>query len=377
MKVIGIVIMSFRSHTSVISGTILLLLSLSVYSQGYKVSGNVTEVRTGLPISLATVYINGTSKGTITDREGGFQLDNINLPCELILSHVSYQVKRIALRDSNQLTGLQLEMENRVIELQAATVTHMDLREEYLRRFKHWLLGKDYQEQHAEILNDSVLLFHILEDDQFTAEATEPLKVSLPVTGYLLSVDLVRFELRYREEMRGYHCSILGYYYFEPQRITSSREQRMIARARVEAYYNSSMHFCKSLYHNQLLENGYLLESYCNEETGNKKDPGPGPDFVGSYGPDDYGNTRLLLTRIKCPDFRITYYFNSRNRPVDLTYLDWNPSRIKWSGLQFLRDSVYIYPSGRIPENSVLFSGSIGEKGIAFMMPEDYIPSMQ
>ena len=373
----GIQIMSLRTNTTGISGIIFLMLSLSVFPQGYKVTGNVTEWRTGLPISLATVYINGTSLGTITDNLGNFHLDHVILPCELILSHVSYQVKRIPLMDSAQLTGLQLEMENRVVELQEATVTHKDLHEEYLRRFKQWFLGKNYEKQHAEILNDSVLLFQIMEDDQFTAEATEPLKIHLPVTGYLLSVDLVHFELRYREEMQGYHCSILGYYYFEPQRVTNSREQRTIARARVEAYYNSSMHFCKSLYHNQLRENGYLLESYCGEEAGNTGHPAPGPDFVGSYGSDEYGNTRLLLTRIKCPVFRITYHFNSRNRPVDLTYLDWNPSRIKWSGLQFLRDSVYIYPSGRIPENDILFSGSIGDKRIAFMLPEDYIPSMQ
>jgi hypothetical protein len=369
--------MSFRFHRYALSAALLTLFSISVLSQGFKVAGKVTEVRTGLPVSLATVYINGTSVGTITDILGNFQLDRVILPCELIISHVSYQVKHIVLMDSTQLTGLHFEMENRVIRLQEATVTHEDLHEEYLGRFKEWFLGKDYQKQQAEILNDSVLLFHILNEDQFTAEATEPLKVNLPATGYLLSVDLAHFELKYREEMGGYHCSILGYYYFEPRRAANSREQRMIARARAEAYYNSSKHFCKSLYHNQLLENGYLLESFCIEKAGNESDPATGPDFVGTYGPDDYGNTRLLLTRIECPDFRVTYHFNSRNRPVDLTYLEWNPSRIKWSGLQFLRDSVYIYPSGRIPENSILFSGSIGEKRIAYMLPEDYIPSMQ
>jgi hypothetical protein len=341
------------------------------------VEGNVTDLETGHPISLATVYINGTTVGTITDALGNFQLDRVILPCELILSHVSYQVERLVLMDSSQLTGLELQMENRVIELKEATVTTRDLHEEYLRRFNRWFLGDDYEEQRANILNDSVLLFNIMENDQFSVEATEPLKVTLPVTGYLLNVDLVHFELIYREEMDAYHCSILGYYYFEPQRAESLREQRLFARARAEAYYNSSMHFCKSLYHNHLLENGYLFESYCGEEPEAGDDPAPGPDFVGSYGQDEFGNPRLLLTRIKCPDFRISYHFNSRNRPVDLTYLQWNPSRINWSALQFLKDSVYIYPSGRIPENSILFLGSIGEKRIAYMLPEDFIPSMQ
>jgi hypothetical protein len=137
------------------------------------------------------------------------------------------------------------------------------------------------------------------------------------------------------------------------------------------------MHFCKSLYHNKLAENGYLLERNCEADSLQENVPGSSPDFIASYGRDAYGNQRLELTRFACKNFWITYNYNGRKRPVDLTYLVSNPSRIEWSGLTFLKDTVHIYPSGRIPENSMLFSGSIGEKGVAFRLPEDYIPSMQ
>ena len=33
--------------------------------------------------------------------------------------------------------------------------------------------------------------------------------------------------------------------------------------------------------------------------------------------------------------------------------------------------------SGWVGENSVSFSGAIGDKGVAWMLPEDYIPSMR
>ena len=30
----------------------------------------------------------------------------------------------------------------------------------------------------------------------------------------------------------------------------------------------------------------------------------------------------------------------TRNRPADLTYLDSNPTRVEWSGLKFLQDTI-------------------------------------
>ena len=48
--------MNFRCATYGISGSILLLFSVSLFSQGYRVEGNVTDLETGHPISLATVY---------------------------------------------------------------------------------------------------------------------------------------------------------------------------------------------------------------------------------------------------------------------------------------------------------------------------------
>jgi hypothetical protein len=355
----------------------LIMVPSLLYSQGNLLKGSVTDKKNGQPVPLVTVYINGTSLGTISDMEGNFMLRNIPLPCELIFSHVSYNLKRIELPDTTQWKEMSINLEERVIELKEATVIHDQLKTDYLRRFKSWFLGIEYEKYGADILNDSVLIFNTLENEQFSVYADEPIQVFLPSTGYSINVDLVRFDLRYRSEIPGYHCSILGYYFFNPVAAASRREQRSLERNRAQSYYNSSMHFCKSLYHNQLAENGYLLERNCVSDSLQERVPASVPDFIGSYGQDAYGNQRLELTRLACKNFRITYNYNGRNRPVDLTYLDSNPSRIEWSGLTFLKDTIHIYPSGRIPENAMLFSGSIGEKGVAFMLPEDYIPSMQ
>ncbi len=76
--------------------------------------------------------------------------------------------------------------------------------------------------------------------------------VALPETGYRVKIDLVHFKLLEQEDIEGYHCSILGYFYFEEILAESRRKQRGIYRKRVESYYNSRLHFCRSLYKNQL-----------------------------------------------------------------------------------------------------------------------------
>ena len=199
----------------------------------------------------------------------------------------------------------------------------------------------------------------------------------LPLTGYVLKVDLVHFRLSYSEDLKGYHCSILGYYYFDPVDARSGRERRSFARARVQNFYNSSMHFCRSFYHNQLAENGYTLQSTCSSTEQGIPRSDYRFNLKAEYAEDSYGNRMLILTKSSCNDFLISYHENSRQRPVDLSYLDKDRSTKKYSRLSFLSDTVRILPSGRIPENSLLFGGSIGEKRIACLLPEDYIPSMQ
>ncbi len=356
---------------------LILSIGTSALPQGIQISGSVTDRTSGLPIPDVTVYMNGSTNGTTTDETGQFNLEGIVLPGELIISHVSYDLERILLMDPATLDDLRVTLDLRVFQLEEATVIHSSVRIYYLEKFKAWFLGTDFKEYGAEITNDSILIFSIYENEQFSVYANEPLIVSLPETGYTLKVDLIKFDLRYDQALGGFHCSILGYYFFDPVDPGSHRKASDLARKRAEHYYNSSMHFCRSLYHNSLAENGYIFEKACSSGSTGAGEEDTGPDFIASYGPDAFGNRQLTLTNFNCPSFNITFCYNARNRPVDLTYLDSNPSRLEFSGLTFLQDTIRIYPSGRIPENFILFSNSIGQKGVASMLPEDYIPSMR
>ena len=359
--------------------SILLLswMAISIQAQGYQVAGRVIDYETGDPIEHLTVYVNGTTRGTTTDTEGRFVMEGIVLPCELVLSHVSYEVRLVTLADTAGITLLDLRLKKKIIKLLEVTVIHDRLREEYFSRFKGWFLGKDYQSQNAEILNDSALIFIALEGEQFEAYSNEPLEILLPETGYRVMTDLVHFKLNYKEELSGFHCSILGYFFFEEMAAQTRRQHREFARNRLETFYNTRLHFCRSLYNNQLAENGYKLTRICY---GENEDPSGDlfePDYAYWYSNDLSGSSVLHLADFPCRTFEISFYHKNRNKPIDLTYLYAHPENRDLSRIRFLKDTIRIYPSGRVAENSILFNNTIGEKGVAWMLPDDYIPSMQ
>ncbi|RPI42484.1 MAG: carboxypeptidase-like regulatory domain-containing protein, partial [Bacteroidetes bacterium] len=127
---------------------------MDLQGQGYRLSGVVIEKASGQAVPDVTVYLNATSRGTITGPDGRFELAGAELPAELIISHLSYEVVRILLFDPKGLTGLKVELDPRFISLEEVTVIQRNIREEYLNRFRTWFLGTDYSRYGADILND-------------------------------------------------------------------------------------------------------------------------------------------------------------------------------------------------------------------------------
>ena len=361
--------------TSLMIAMLVVLGSTRLGGQIYQVSGRITDAETGIPVETATVYMDGTSVGTITDPDGNFTLEGVNLPGRLIVSHVSYQISSHTLDEPTHLENLAISLNKKVVMLGEATIIHDLLRTEYVRRFKKWFLGMDYEEFRADILNDTVLIFNALENKGFSVQTTGPIIVTQPHTGYTIKIDLVSFSLKYREDLGGFHMSVLGFFFFEPVDPVSPRERRALARNRVKLFYNSGMHFRRSLYHNQLMQNGYMFQSACQPPEVDPYEENFLYDMQAQYIQDSYGNKVLYLTDFGCDKFRITYYHTTGFNPVDLTYLE--SRHVERSALQFLKDTIRIYPSGRIADNSMLFGGKIGRKGVASMLPDEYIPSMK
>ncbi|MBN1115979.1 MAG: carboxypeptidase-like regulatory domain-containing protein [Bacteroidales bacterium] len=96
-----------------------------VWSQTGSIAGKIYDAKTNETLIGATVVINETTKGTITDFDGNFSLENVNPGTyNLLISYVSYktlEVKSIAVT-SGQATNLNIKMEPATTALEEVQV---------------------------------------------------------------------------------------------------------------------------------------------------------------------------------------------------------------------------------------------------------------
>ena len=67
------------------------LVSITVRAQTITVKGNVTSEDDGEPIIGASILVQGTNKGTITDLDGDFTIPNVEQNAVLVISYVGMQ----------------------------------------------------------------------------------------------------------------------------------------------------------------------------------------------------------------------------------------------------------------------------------------------
>ncbi|RUT78297.1 SusC/RagA family TonB-linked outer membrane protein [Ancylomarina longa] len=90
---------------------ILLLFSLSVFAQNKSVlTGTVTDP-TGAPLTGVTVFIKGTTSGTITDIKGIYSLNNVSTENVVVYSFMGYITQELQINDQ-KIINIQLEEDN-------------------------------------------------------------------------------------------------------------------------------------------------------------------------------------------------------------------------------------------------------------------------
>ena len=406
---------------------LLVLLPLQLFCQS-RISGTVTDKQSKQPVDYASVYLNGTTNGTLTDSLGKFHLDNVRFPCTLVISHLSYITQSMDIEDP--LTSpLNISLKLKMNEISGVSVQDRNLRDQNMRTFKRQFLGTDIWGKYANIENEEAIQFsrdYITRQSSVTdkkldyamrsdpelqwsadstmvtysvpvnlkAESLQPLKIQLPLLGYTLYYDLVGFIYEFSNNFNGDLSAMIGYSYFLPVPYQSKRDSIRIQKNRQKCYYNSAQHFCKSLYENKLANNGYLLIEYnkhylTNNHTTSKfyysdmastidKNSLPVYNLSKEIKPISLSDhihlqgDNTLVTGLKDQKFGICYYSTSKGQPKDLTLLK-GSGGVK-SVVIFMKDTCLIRNDGTVPDNSIVFGMAIGSKTVGSMLPADYKP---
>lgn len=391
------------------------LLSILIQAQN-TLTGIVLTGKDHIPVVYASVYISGTTRGTYTDSKGCFTLKDVSTPCQLVVSHVACDLKIISL-DNISPDLLTITLIERTNQLSGVSVSGNSRREENREEFKKFFLGTDKWGRKAILKNDSCLVFNRRKDsvmletgktysdaqkirktlesdanglpenlsvvnyvDVFTAKTKYPLIIGLPSLGYTVYLDLVSFNLRTTHELKV--RDYLMYCRFDPVTNIPDHQKKQIKKNRKEVYYNSARHFCKSIFDNTLIENGFLTFADNHDNDQSKQNKVPAFDINRHVHYVDQNEVQIVGLKDKQLD--IYYFCKFKDKPLNLAIVirEYGPSNIPWvdcdpednSYVIFRSDVCTIRADGTIPDNNIQFGGKIATKAGGALLPNDYSP---
>lgn len=249
----------YSLNISVCRTLLILLLLFSTSFTGwaqFKVYGTVLHSGTGQPLAGASVYINNSTSGAISDEQGVFSF-SVKRPgfYEVVVSFVGFQtlVYKASIQDKD--LRITFKLDPKPAALRNVVVVPDKTRQRWLKIFRDNFLGISAAAQRCRIENEEEVLFEAGEDRKaIMAFSNVPLVVVNKELGYKIHFQLESFYF-HPVEARTY---FFGYTRFEELKEGAKIPARYI-RNRINAYKGSSMHFFHSLIDRTLTDQGFAL----------------------------------------------------------------------------------------------------------------------
>lgn len=237
---------------------ILFLLFSFLSAAGQKtIKGRVVNESTGTAVPGSSVFITGTSKGTITDNAGNFEL--VNVPGgkhELVISSIGYETNVFSFSEEQLPLNLKVELQIKVKELQnvIAGSSVEEGWDKWGKTFMENFVGTTDNASKCRIKNEQAIRFrYYKQTNHLVAYCDEPVILENKALGYTIKYQLENFEVNFNEHSMFY----LGYSLFESWVDENKSRKEKWEEWRREAYEGSIMHFMRSLFTNSLAREGF------------------------------------------------------------------------------------------------------------------------
>ena len=224
----------------------------------------VVAASTKKPIAGASIYIDNSTIGSISDADG---LVELKIPAlqkiDLVVSSVGF-ISFHKTIDLSEVSSLhEIVLQEKMVDLQEVSIGGYELEGwgKWGEFFKRIVLGNAPFANQCRILNTSQIHFRNYKtSDKVVAFSDEPILVRNNALGYMIKYDLVIFESTHS----GSSYSYAGHPFFTELKPINSKQRETWKRNREMAFFGSVNHFMRSLYRNTLAENGFTLKSAPN-----------------------------------------------------------------------------------------------------------------
>ena len=216
------------------------------------IKGVVVNDATGLPIVGSSVFISNSSKGTVSNNSGQFELNNIPPgKYDLVISCIGYETNVLSFNDAQLPLRLKVELTLKAKELENVVVEPSveEGWDKWGKMFMENFIGSTQNALQCNIKNTNKIRFrYYKKSNRVIAYCNEPVLIENKALGYTLKYQLENFEVNYKDRTTFY----LGYPLFEDMTKDSKQIKGRWAKNRQEAFKGSVTHFMQALYSNKL-----------------------------------------------------------------------------------------------------------------------------
>jgi CarboxypepD_reg-like domain len=213
----------------------------------------------GAPLAGVSVFLNNTSRGTVTGTKGNFQLAIPRGNYQLVFSAIGYATLVIDVNAARLPPPLHLLLHPKATELATVTVEPYEKHgwAWYGRFFLENFIGTGENAASCTLKNHEVLRFFFSRrTNRLSVTATEPLRIDNNALGYSLTYQLEVFKADFGNKS----VQFSGYPYFQPMTTTKEDREKLWAFKRRQAYAGSMLHFMRSLYAGRTITQGFLVQ---------------------------------------------------------------------------------------------------------------------
>jgi hypothetical protein len=354
---------------------ILIAILLIGNAQAQVLSGVVFDEKEK-PIEGASVYLNGSSVGTITDNLGAFRLEaSSNLNTIMVISYIGYET--IVVEKPFEYPHKEFRMKVLTQQIRAVTVfADRFTRTEKMAIFKSQFLGESEAAASCSILNEDAIQFdYDPNDNRLIARSEVPLQISNPYLGYLLKFDLMDFYVQFDTFSIKRENAVKSFFLGTSQFNDLQDIGKSSTKNRKKAYKGSSQHFFRALARHELKKEGFELLFY--------NVPYPQDSFFLVTDTVGWKKINVLPPPAKPFNIIIPKQTISQNKnKADGNNLNSAPKPKKvhigfrnqlFSTIIFLQDTFYVDEFGNQTNISdMIFYGDMSKRKIAKMLPIDY-----
>jgi hypothetical protein len=321
------------------SFSLVLLFTICLKGNCQIIKGVVLDKQTNDTISFASVYFNGTSTGTYTDKGGKFEIDVVkHTSMPLTVSAIGYYSTTITNYFSTK--SLVVFLQPKIYEIGEIVIQDKSLanrKRNNMSIFRREFLGRSDNAVMCKIMNEEDITFNYGSDkDTLKAYASKPLIIENEFLGYKITYFLDKFEYYKRD----FSFSFSGNIIFSTLPDEDENQVKAINRRRQNTYMGSRMHFFRELWLNDLKSTGFTISNAYG-------DPLTYYDVV-----------------IEKPDQR--KYLNYKGS-IRINYYDRNESFII-----FKKQPVLFENNGYYDASGIVWEGSMASQRVGDMLPYDY-----